>query len=97
MRRMAPFGLFRHSAARAKFAGTEESMPEANETARAPNIIKNTLGDLSEPPSEPQIAFTSMDGGVLGIGVKTRTRTGDLLNQIQSRERGSESPTRLRD
>jgi len=78
-----------------KFAGSEESIPERMKR-HVPNIIK-TLKDLSEPPSEPQIAFTSTDGTVLGIVVKTRARTGDLLNQIQSHEGGSESPTRLRD
>ena len=60
-------------------------------------MIIETLKEVSEPPSEPQIAFASKDDSILGIVVKTRSRSGDLLHEIQSRERGSELPTRLRD
>jgi hypothetical protein len=78
-----------------KFAETEKSTPERM-NQHVPTMM-NTLKALSEPPSEPQIAFTSPDGSVLGIVVKTRSRTGDLLNEIQSHESGSEPPTRFRD
>ena len=78
-----------------QFTETEESIPER--LKKHVPIIMEMLKEVSEPPSEPQIAFASKDDSVLGIVVKTRTRTGGLLNQIQSHEGGAESPTRLRD